>query len=155
MQTFSEIWEQDGRWLMGPGLLGDIIEHLRDRAPVAAADPRNPNAIDVSIPLPCVTDEISGEQCSVYCMVPEELQGIFADRCNRILQDWMDEKADDVLRSGLGRQNTALTINFLTSGLASIERERVARDEDPLWVIAAKHFGFSRWATPKPAGMAR
>lgn len=156
MQTFAEIWERDGRWLLGPGLLGDVIEFLRGRAPIVSPSDRDPSTVNLQIPMPHVRDDVSGELRSVYYAVPRELQPIFAERCSLILRDWYGPETVRLLHQYLNRrQNTAEVLAEMNAGLAHIERERTARGEDAeLWEIAANRFGFSRWTIPKPAGLA-
>ena len=154
MASFAEIWEQDGRWLIGPGLLGDIIEHLRGRGPIALRDPFDSNQVNLQIPLPTVRDEISGDQVSIGLFVPEELLPIFNDRCSLIMRNWYDEAADRVIRSNFGIAITDQTLARFTSELANIEQGRMYQGDEPaLWAIAAEAFGFSRWSPPSPAGL--
>ena len=156
MASFAEIWEQEARWLMGPGLLGDIIEHLRGRGPIAVRDPDDPNRVNLQIPLPTIRDEVTGNQVSIGLFVPEGLQTIFIDRCNLIMKNWYDEEADRVVRSNLGMAISDHTLARLTSELANIEQGRAYQADEPtLWEIAADMFGFSRFTPPKPAGLVR
>lgn len=153
-QTFAEIWERDARWLLGPGLLGDVIEHLRGRAPIIVPDDRDPSSATVTLPLPWVRDAVTGNLLSVYFAVPEELRPIFAERCSLVVRDWYGPEADRVMHQhALRMQNTAANHERINGMLQHIERERMARGEDAeLWEIAANRFGFSRWSLPQPAG---
>jgi len=156
MQTFAEIWERDGRWLLGPGLLGDVIEHLRGRAPIVVASEQDPSTANMTLPLPNVRDEASGDPRSIYFAVPPELRDLFAERCSLIVRDWYGPEVDRALGQYVGRhQMRQHTLDRINGELRNIERAREARGEDAeLWQLAATRFGFSRWALPKPAGLA-
>lgn len=69
---FSEKWERDGHWLLGRTILSTIIEYLKGKSVIAEFDDDDrKECITVSLPLPEIRDEISGEMRSIYWMVPE------------------------------------------------------------------------------------
>ncbi len=150
-RSFSEIWEQDAQWLMGPGLLSDVVHFLKGKSMAARMDPGR-NAMDVFVPLPTVLDAISGERVQVDAAIPEALQPIFADCIGRIASVRLPDL--ELLRPLL---YTAMTRHLLVDAGAILqdrERRRECCGRGELWKVAAAEFGFNPHILPRPAGMA-
>jgi hypothetical protein len=140
MATFEEVWERDARWLSGPHILGQIIEHLRTRAIIVRQDEVDPSRLIVELPLPEVKNEVNGEMAPISWIIPEELRGIFFEKCNEILEYRVSDVAE-IKQKYLCQALTPMTIAAINSDLLAMEHERNARGNNSLWAVAAARFG--------------
>jgi hypothetical protein len=150
-RTFPEIWERKVRWPKGPGLLTDIVLFLRDRSLVAVCDPHDASRVNITLPLPEIANERTGERTSVISMVPPELRDIFIERCRRILES-RASLTEQLRTNFLSKAVTKTSLGLIDSYLIHHEREVEQRGEAQLWQVAAEEFGLMWQALPKPAG---
>ena len=147
MKTYSEIWEQNGRWLTGPNLLASIVEFLKGKSVIAIFGD-NPSAVTITLPLPEIRDEISGEMVSIFWMVPEEQRKTFLFACDNILSRRGGDAT--IIRhtflEGHPFPATAMLLAQINNELMRLER----RGGWELWKVAAVEFGLNPYALPRP-----
>lgn len=149
--TFEQLFESNGKWVLGPPVLSAIIQGARGKA-VTLSRTDEMDQLVASLPaFPQVQDGM-GEMVDIYHMIPFELRDIFNKCCN----DTLRYREMDIQRVGehiLGRPVDNLTIDIGNSILQSCEQARITRDdpEDPeLWKLLARQLGF-HWAfLPRP-----
>jgi hypothetical protein len=96
--SFEEIWEQDGRWFMGPAILSNIIDQCKEKSIFIKPSINRSGAI---VCLPILETYIN--------LVPEELLIILSERIFKILEN---RKSDiEKLNIIIGLQITQSTIN--------------------------------------------
>jgi hypothetical protein len=146
MTEFEKIWEREGRWISGPGLLATIVEYLRGKSVVASL---NESQVNIGLPLPQVINEVDGEPAPIYLLVPEELRDEFARRCNLILASRAND-ADKISNTYLHTLSSPLALAQINNDLTLFEHERRAAGRGELWEIAAETFGLRPYALPRP-----
>jgi hypothetical protein len=139
LKTFSEHFEQRARWLYGPTLLGQIIDHLKGKGLEVEVNPQNGN-LNIGLPMPELLDELSGQMVPIHTVVPPELQEIFFERCDAIVRT-RNDLLSKVNIHFMGRPVTQATCADLQSMFAEDELSRRARGKDELWQTAAEQFG--------------
>lgn len=144
-QTYEDIWERDGRWLMGRRMLADIVNHWRDNELLIANDPAT-SAVNISPSLPTMRDEISGEDRSIYEWIPEELRALFAARCDLAL-GWRFPSYEPGLKEFLGHPLTEHSKAMIRTVLRSVEQQ--ARAGEIAGVLASGRCSVRR---PIPEG---
>lgn len=153
MNTFSDIWERDALWLMGPGLLSDVVEFLRGRGFEAVRKPDQPDSVMVALPLPKVMNDVTGQREDVLWAIPPELRGLFQGLCGHVMAA-REPSIRERLSPFLGQKMHSFTLSRMNAALLDIEREAQRRGEPMLWELAAEAFGFHPLALPKPARLA-
>ncbi|WP_336810921.1 hypothetical protein [Bosea sp. MMO-172] len=147
--SFSEIFEAEGRWLMGPAILGDMIEAARGSAPEIYLD----GSSAALMPPRRVTEYLA--------LVPEELRPLVDAALDRALGRWVDWSS--LRRSGgvkvmlskylymASSERLAVTIQ---ADLAAVEFDRRACGEGEFWEFVSDEFGFGRFP-PQPGKLLR
>jgi hypothetical protein len=141
LMTFEQIFEKDARWLMGQSLITDVVRFIKDKPLAADIDPNNPTELYVHMPLPTVRDEVSGEEASILCMVPEELREIFLDRLNEAAVTYLGGSGRLMLYGYMNSATTDFTVSRVRADLMRFEQERQARGEGELWEVVANYLG--------------
>lgn len=152
VMTYEEIFESDGRWILGKSILSDVVDFVRGKPLAAVRDSQDPSRLNIEIPLPTVRDEISGGVYSVAYMVPPELQNVFIRQLNEAMNDYLGEDGKNSLERFLYSAMTDRTISEVQGVLSTFEREREASDEGQLWKVVAHYLGMPTTVTHiKPA----
>ena len=149
-RPYAQIFEREGRWLMGPGILSDIVAYFKYIDGFIAVF--RGQEIAVELPLPLIQDVITGETVSVYWALPEEVRLIFEERCQVVI----NRRAESVyaaLLDYLWRGQTSEQHSRINAELAALEHEAEIRGWPLLWEIAAEEFGLSSSALPARANM--
>ena len=81
-RPYDDIWGT--QWSMGVNILTDIIIWLKGKSLIVVFDV-DTNTANITIPLPSVIDELDGKSVSVLDMIPGELQTIFLERCDLVI----------------------------------------------------------------------
>jgi hypothetical protein len=153
LTPFQKKWELDGRWLMGPGILANIVLFLKDESLIAVQNGGNPSAIDIVLPLPDVRDELTGKLVSIRFAIPEELRGRFDRYCFNIMNTYCSD-VERVCKEYYGELSCRLTRDRMNRKLREADEMRRALGENELWKTAAQEFGFNWLALPHPASLA-
>lgn len=151
--TYAEIWERDARWLMGPGILSDIIHFQKTRGLIAIRNPRDQAGITITFHTPDVLDATTLDRRNVYDIIVPELQSLYKAKCSEAIRGYVGI-IDINLSKYLHESITDHLLYELTAELAMIDRAREARRDDAFWMHLARTFGFNPLILPKPAGIA-
>jgi hypothetical protein len=149
-QPYAQIFEREGRWLIGPGLLSDIVAYLKYVGGFIAVFRRQELAVE--LPLPLIRDEITDELAGIYWAIPEELRLIFEDRCQVVI----NRRAESIyaaLCGYLGQGQTSDQFYRINATLAALEDKSESRGWPTVWEIAAEEFGFSSCRLPPRANL--
>jgi hypothetical protein len=149
---YEDIWERDGKWVMGRGLLADVVLHLM-RGKGLHVEVNAAGVAQVTLPLPTVLDEITGTRVSVVRAIPEELREIFNRRCQLVLDARRDQVIERLAKFQ-ERVATPLAIAQMNAELSDLETNAIRRDDVQLWQLAALAFGLHPYCMPIAAGMA-
>lgn len=139
--TYEEIFESDGRWLLGKSILSDVVSFVRGKPLVAVRDREDLSRLNIEIPLPTVRDEITNELVSIAYMVPPELQEVFIGQLTEAMNDYLGEGGMKSLERFLNAPMTNHTVSKVQAELSEIERHREASDEGQLWKVVAHYLG--------------
>jgi len=139
---YPEIFERDGRWLMGPEMLGTIISYARGKAPKMTCAPESASTLIMAVPLPKLLDEVSGNQVDIIEFVPEELRQTVLQRLSIAVQKWLDEDTLARLNAFIDHQLTGHVVAAIDQELLTAEHHRQARGHGELWECISIAFGF-------------
>lgn len=142
--SFSEIFETEGRWLMGPAILGDMIEAARGLAPEICLDRTSASLR----PPRRVTEYLA--------LVPEELRPLVLAALDRALGRWVDWPplrrrggVKVLLSEYLYMASSVRLAMTIQAELDAVETDRRACGEGEFWELACEEFGFGRFP-PQP-----
>jgi hypothetical protein len=153
VKPFKEIWEQEHVWLEGPGIISDIVTHLKSMKIVGRKGMKERSTFWVDIQLPALQMENNSVD-TIYRLIPDHLLYIFEQRLNLlyswysfintavsdcILADITDADPNEVTKQGIE----------IVSTLYEAYTEKV---DYALWEHAADAFGLDSRFLPEGAG---
>ena len=83
-RPFSEIFERDGRWLMGPSLLGDIVAYIEKIEPTFRVVARG-HRVELNFPFPWIENAVDGRLYPITNIFPDEVLVAFYGRLEAIV----------------------------------------------------------------------
>lgn len=141
IRDFAEVWEHEGRWILGPGLLAGYVIWLKSRALTFRFSAGGHGL--VGVPLAPI-----GEGATIRDLVPEELRVIF-DRClDQVLATRLGD-VDQLQQQFMGMRADNLLAEQGCYVLENLERRRRAAAHGELWKVVATAFGL-RWQSLPP-----
>jgi len=144
---YEEIFERNGRWLLGRKILAKICRHMCERSLAVVIDNGDPGRLLVSLPeFPTVRNDIDGRDASIWWMIREELRPLVEERCWDALSAYRYGDLEHLWGRLGGRASNASLVTEANSILAELEHARRARRDpaDPeLWECLADRFGLT------------
>lgn len=140
-QTYEDIWERDGQWIMGRSILTNIVEHWRDTELLIENDLIH-RAVNIKPSLPTMRDEISGNDYSVYEWIPEELRDLFLNRCNLALS-WRYPSYEPELMEFIGQSLSDYSKTMIRTVLRAVEQKARVEGLPEFCHLGAVAFGIS------------
>lgn len=95
-RPFSELFEQDGAWIMGRPMLETLIDYCRGKHLCVTIDPVTPTTATVVMPMPYQIDDATGVAYPLHAWVPDDLQETF-DELGCLVCDCMAENVSELL----------------------------------------------------------
>lgn len=145
--TYEEIFEQDGRWLLGRHVLADIVNFARGKTLEVKG---NGSMLELSIPLPYVRNAVNGDIVDVIRALPPEMAAILIDRLHNALSDYLGEDGKRMLNGHLYSANTTVLVQRVQNELWRMERSRQDRGEGELWQVIAQNVGLPTFPISSP-----
>lgn len=138
-QTFSEIWEQDAKWLSGKQILEDVADSLVGKS-LTVVMTSVPGEIVLCLPLPMVNVGNGERHYQLFYTVPKELRLIMEERLQLLFNNYKDI-ARLIFKKYEGTGLSSRTISSINNEFMQWERERLSNGYPALPNMARNIFG--------------
>jgi hypothetical protein len=144
LETYEEIWEKDAKWLSGREILGGVVNELKGKAIKVYIDENDTSIFRATLPLATISLAGKRNQFIALYAVPEELEEIFKDRLQMIMNDQYP-LLHEVASMFEGQRLDPSTIACVNEELQRRERLAAYENKPTLADHAAKYFGLVGW----------
>lgn len=137
---YEDIWEQEARWVSGRAVLTNIVRHWLREGMVALTDPSDATAVVLTMPLPTILDELSGQSISILNIIPDSLKTILLERINSVMV-WRQYVLVDRLSPFYNHLLVPATLAQMKAALDQIDSEARSAGFPETWQLGAVALG--------------